>query len=76
VLSIPDSLYGANYLWQIYTRARADYSRRVAVPILWDMQIQTIGNDGVAPDHSDAELGVQRFCRSSRSRLLPQGIAP
>lgn len=43
--SIPDSLYGADYLWQIYTRAQADYSGRVTVPVLWDKQTQTIVNN-------------------------------
>ncbi|WP_008310317.1 glutathione S-transferase family protein [Leptolyngbya sp. PCC 6406] len=43
--SIPDSLYGADYLWQIYTRAKADYSGRVTVPVLWDKEAQTIVNN-------------------------------
>ena len=37
-----DPLYGADYLWQIYTRADPHYSGRVTVPVLWDRQRQTI----------------------------------
>lgn len=43
--SIPDSLYGADYLWQIYVRAKADYTGRVTVPVLWDKQTETIVNN-------------------------------
>lgn len=43
--SIPDDLYGSDYLWQIYTRAKAGYSGRVTVPVLWDKQTQTIVNN-------------------------------
>lgn len=34
--STGDHLFGAEYLHQIYTRNKADYSGRVTVPILWD----------------------------------------
>ena len=37
-----DSLYGSDYLHQIYTRADPSYSGRVTVPVLWDKQTQTI----------------------------------
>ena len=43
--SSPDRLYGVNYLWQIYGKAKADYSGRVTVPVLWDQQTQTIVNN-------------------------------
>jgi len=42
---IPDSLYQADYLWQIYVRAKADYTGRVTVPVLWDKQTETIVNN-------------------------------
>jgi putative glutathione S-transferase len=32
----PDLLHGAKYLYEIYTRAKSDYSGRVTVPVLWD----------------------------------------
>ncbi|WP_317932435.1 glutathione S-transferase family protein [Halioxenophilus sp. WMMB6] len=37
-----DRLYNSDFLHQIYTRARSDYTGRVTVPILWDRQRQTI----------------------------------
>jgi putative glutathione S-transferase len=39
---IPDPLFNAQYLHQVYTAANADYSGRVTVPILWDKGEQTI----------------------------------
>lgn len=40
--SAPDALNNAQYLHQVYTRAKSDYSGRVTVPVLWDKQRQTI----------------------------------
>jgi glutathionyl-hydroquinone reductase len=37
----PDPINGADYLWQIYVKARPDYTGRVTVPVLWDKQTQT-----------------------------------
>jgi putative glutathione S-transferase len=37
-----DSLYGLGHAYEIYTKADAGYSGRVTVPILWDMQQETI----------------------------------
>lgn len=37
-----DQLYQHEFLYQIYLHAKADYSGRVTVPILWDKQRQTI----------------------------------
>jgi putative glutathione S-transferase len=37
-----DTLYGLDYLHEIYTRADPGYSGRVTVPVLWDKQQQTI----------------------------------
>ncbi|CAN7538255.1 glutathione S-transferase family protein [Rhizobium sp. LjRoot30] len=38
----PDPLFGANFLWQIYTKADPHYSGRVTVPVLWDKKNGTI----------------------------------
>lgn len=38
----PDHLFGADALWQVYTRAKNDYSGRVTVPVLWDKDRNTI----------------------------------
>src|SRR5690606_21290249 len=40
-----DTLYGLDYLHQIYTKADPAYSGRVTVPVLWDKQQQTIVNN-------------------------------
>ncbi len=39
---IPDSVNQVEFLHQVYTKAIADYSGRVTVPVLWDKQTQTI----------------------------------
>ena len=40
-----DTLYGLDYLHQIYTRADPRHSGRVTVPVLWDKQRETIVNN-------------------------------
>ncbi|MGP2493487.1 glutathione S-transferase family protein [Mesorhizobium sp. PUT5] len=40
-----DTLYGFEFLHQVYTRADPAYSGRVTVPVLWDKQGQTIVNN-------------------------------
>lgn len=42
---MPDPLFNAEYLYQIYTQADPQYSGRVTVPILWDKEKQTIVNN-------------------------------
>lgn len=37
-----DTLYGSEFLHQIYTKADPSYSGRVTVPVLWDKKEQTI----------------------------------
>src|SRR5690606_37850377 len=37
-----DTLYGLDYLHQIYTKADPLYSGRVTVPVLWDRKHETI----------------------------------
>lgn len=39
---VPDLIHGAEFLHQVYTAAKADYSGRVTVPVLWDRQHATI----------------------------------
>ncbi|MDF5724449.1 MAG: glutathione S-transferase family protein [Rhizonema sp. PD37] len=43
--AIPDTVNGTDYLWQIYTKADPNYSGRVTVPVLWDIQKGTIVNN-------------------------------
>lgn len=37
-----DSLYGLDFLYQLYLKADASYEGRVTVPVLWDKQTQAI----------------------------------
>ena len=39
---IPDSVNGAEFMHQLYTKAVADYSGRVTVPVLWDKHTSAI----------------------------------
>lgn len=39
---IADPVGGADYMYQVYLRAQADYSGRVTVPVLWDLHTNTI----------------------------------
>ncbi len=39
---VADPVAGAEYLYQVYQRAQRDYSGRVTVPVLWDLQQDTI----------------------------------
>ena len=37
-----DKVNGADYLWQVYTKADPGYTGRVTVPVVWDKKRQTI----------------------------------
>ena len=43
--STDDPVNGAEYLWEVYAKAKPDYSGRVTVPVLWDKQRDTIVNN-------------------------------
>ncbi|WP_137681695.1 glutathione S-transferase family protein [Aurantiacibacter suaedae] len=40
-----DPAIGADYLHQLYTHAKSDYSGHVTVPVLWDTKTETIVNN-------------------------------
>ena len=42
---IPDPLFGARFLYEIYAHADSGYSGRITVPVLWDKHTQTIVNN-------------------------------
>src|SRR5262249_17897577 len=42
---IPDTVNGARYLHEVYSRAKPGYSGRVTVPVLWDKATGTIVNN-------------------------------
>jgi hypothetical protein len=37
-----DTLYGLDFLHQVYTKADPRYSGRVTVPVLWDKKLETV----------------------------------
>lgn len=41
----PDPLYGSEYVYELYQRAKADYTGQITVPVLWDKQQHTIVNN-------------------------------
>jgi putative glutathione S-transferase len=41
----PDHLQGKRYLREVYVEARPDYTGRVTVPVLWDLETGTIVNN-------------------------------
>ena len=42
---VRDTVNGAGALWQVYVKARPDYTGRVTVPVLWDRERATIVNN-------------------------------
>jgi putative glutathione S-transferase len=42
---LPDTANGARYLYEVYLKARRDYTGRVSVPVLWDRKTATIVNN-------------------------------
>ena len=42
---IPDPVIGADYLYQLYQHADANFSGRITVPVLWDLKRNTIVNN-------------------------------
>jgi putative glutathione S-transferase len=42
---IPDTVNGFDFLHQVYTAAKPDYTGRVTVPVLWDKERRTIVNN-------------------------------
>lgn len=43
--TVPDSVNGARCLYEIYAKAKPDYTGRVTVPVLWDKKTGTIVNN-------------------------------
>jgi glutathionyl-hydroquinone reductase len=42
---VPDSVNGARAMYELYLKAKSDYTGRVTVPVLWDKQTKTIVNN-------------------------------
>ncbi len=74
-----DHLFGSAFMHQIYTRAAADYSGRVTVPVLWDKQQATIVSNESADiirmfnsafnDLDGVDSGLDLYPESLRSEI-------
>ena len=69
----PDPLYGAEYLYELYQRAKPDYTSQITVPVLWDRQRNTIVNNESSEiirmfNSSFGEFADNRF------DLYPEGL--
>lgn len=40
-----DHLYGVDYVYELYLKAKPDYTGQITVPVLWDTQTETIVNN-------------------------------
>ncbi|GAB4509534.1 MAG: glutathione S-transferase family protein [Haliangiales bacterium] len=66
--TIADPVADADYLHQVYTRARADYTGRVSVPVLWDLKADTIVNN--------ESVELVRMFDSAAATLADEDTAP
>ena len=70
-----DSLYGAEFLHQIYTRAKPDYTGRVTVPVLWDRETETIVNNESSEVIRILNSAFDRWGRAELD-FYPEGLRP
>ncbi|SDU32766.1 glutathione S-transferase family protein [Nitrosomonas ureae] len=69
--STGDSLYGYEYLHQLYNRHDDEYTGRVTVPVLWDKQTEQIVNNESADIIRIFNCGFDEFT-NSRVDLYPE----
>ena len=73
---IPDPIHGAQLLREVYLKARADYTGRITVPILWDRQRATIVNNEsldiiqMFDEHFDTDVEGALFPSDRKSDIL------
>ena len=74
--SVTDAANGARYLYEVYVKARPDYTGRVTVPTLWDRQRAHHRQQRVLGNHPHAEPRVRCVTRRSRCpTCIPQRCA-
>ena len=72
---IPDTVNGARYLYEVYTKAVPSYTGRVTVPVLWDKHAGTIVNN------ESAEI-IRMFnaafdaCGAAPGNYYPEDLRP
>jgi len=74
--SIPDSLYGSSHLWQLYTRAKSDYTGRVTVPVLWDKKTETIVNNESRQIIQMFNSAFDEFAAYPERDFYPEALRP
>ncbi|WP_455380164.1 glutathione S-transferase family protein [Acidihalobacter prosperus] len=67
-----DDLYGAGYMYELYTRAQPDYSGIVTVPVLWDKKRQTIVNNESAEIIRMLNGAFNRFSNTNVDMYPPE----
>ena len=68
-----DPIFGASYLYEIYRRAKPDYSGRVTVPVLWDKERATIVSNESAEIIRMFNSAFNRLTGNSMD-FYPQGL--
>jgi putative glutathione S-transferase len=68
-----DPIFGASYLYEIYRRAKPDYSGRVTVPVLWDKERATIVSNESAEIIRIFNSAFDRLTGNSMD-FYPQGL--
>ena len=78
---IPDTVNGKDFLWQVYTKAEQNYSGRVTVPVLWDIQKGTIVNNEsreiirmLDTEFNDLAKQDVNFCPKHLQKLVDETI--
>ncbi len=70
-----DPVLDRKFLYEVYTAARADYTGRASVPVLWDRQGQTIVSNESADIAEDFDQQFAALAGDSE-RLFPPRLRP
>lgn len=70
-----DEVNGADYLWQVYLKAKPDMTGRVTVPLLWDRERKTVVNNESREIVRMLDLEFDAFAKN-RVTLYPEDLRP
>ena len=76
---IPDPVFGASYLYEIYQRAHPRFTGRVTVPVLFDLREKTIVNNESSEilrmlDGPFEPLATRKLAPSIQRRCAPRSM--
>jgi putative glutathione S-transferase len=71
---VPDPVFGARYLYEIYQRAKADYSGRVTVPVLWDKEQAAIVSNESSEILRMLDTEMDAFATRELAPLYPEAL--